>query len=261
MQINKSYLKFKNILLISGLIIISFLIFFYINFGKYSPRIFIWAWERPENLLFIDNKNIGVAFYAGIITFSDSEIFFKPRLQLLAIDSEIYKIAVIRIETENKEKGSQLNNSQLSKAVDLIVRTCSQNKISGCQIDFDAKSLEINFYKDLILKTRDNLPKSIPLSITALVSWCHLGSWLEDLPIDEAVPMFFRLGVDEYIIRNNLVGESFMKTAICQKSIGISIDEPLPQSKYLKNRRIYIFNPDSWTLEDFSNIIKEVEGK
>jgi len=256
---DKSYFKFKNILLISGLIIISFLIFFYINFGKYSPRIFIWAWERPENLLFIDNKNIGVAFHAGIITFSDSETFFRPRLQSLAIDSKISPIAVIRIE--NREKGSQLKNSQLSKAADLIVKTCSQNKISGCQIDFDAKSLEINFYKDLILKTRDNLPKSIPLSITALVSWCHFGSWLEDLPIDEAIPMFFRLGIDEYVIRNNLIGESFMKARICQKSIGISIDEPLPKSEYLKNRRIYIFNPDSWTLEDFSNIIKEVEGK
>lgn len=260
MEINKLYFKFRNILLISGLIILSSLIFFlYLNFGKYSPKIFIWAWERPENLIFIDNKNIGVAFYAGIITFSDSETFFRPRLQPLAIDSKISPIAVIRIE--NRENGSQLNNSQLSKAIDLIIKTCSQNKISGCQIDFDAKSLEINFYKDLILKTRDNLPKSIPLSITALVSWCYPGSWLEDLPIDEAIPMFFRLGLDEYVIRNNLVGESFMKARICQKSIGISVDEPLPRSEYLKNRRIYIFNPDSWTLEDFSNIIKEIEEK
>lgn len=260
MQINKSYFKFKNVSLISGLIIISSLIFFlYLNFGKYSPKIFIWAWERPENLLFIDNKNIGVAFYAGIITFSDSETFFRPRLQPLAIDSKISPIAVIRIE--NRDKGSQLNNGQLSKAVDSIVKICSQNKISGCQIDFDAKGSEIDFYKELIFKTRGALPKSIPLSVTALVSWCHLGSWLEDLPIDEAVPMFFRLGVDEYVIRNNLVGESFMKARICQKSIGISVDEPLPQSEYLKNRRIYIFNPDSWTLEDFSNIIKEIEEK
>jgi len=40
--------------------------------------------------------------------------------------------------------------------------------------------------------------------------------------------MFFRLGADEYIIRNNLTGESFMKAATCQKSIGISLDEPRP---------------------------------
>ncbi len=259
MQINKSHFKLKNILLISGLIIISLFILFYINFNKYSPKIFIWAWERPENLLFVNSKNIGVAFYAGIITFSDAETFFRPRLQPLAINSKIFPIAVIRIE--NRESSSQLKNSQLLKAVDLIVKTCSQNKISGCQIDFDAKSLEINFYKDLILKTRNNLPRSIPLSITALVSWCHFGSWLEDLPIDEVVPMFFRLGIDEYVIRNNLVGESFMKARICQKSIGISVDEPLPQSEYLKNRRIYIFNPDPWALEDFSNIIKKIKEK
>lgn len=257
MRINKSYFKFRNSSLILGLIILSFSIFlFYLNSNKYSPKIFLWAWERPENLLFIDNKNIGVAFYAGTITFSDSKISFKPRLQPLAVGSEISKIAVIRIE--NRGKGSQLNNDQLSKAVDLIVKTCSQNKIAGCQIDFDAKSSEINFYKKLIFKTRDNLSKSMPLSITALVSWCHLGSWLEDLPIDEAVPMFFRLGIDEYVIRNDLVGESFLKAKICQKSIGVSVDEPLPQSEYLKNRKIYIFNPDSWTIEGFSSIIKEI---
>jgi len=260
MEINKLYFKFRNVLLISGLIVlISFIFFLYLNSNRYSPKIFLWAWERPENLLFIDNKNIGVAFFAGIITFSDSETFFRPRLQPLVINSKISPIAVIRIE--NREKSSQLNNSQLSKAVDSIVKICSQNKISGCQIDFDAKGSEIDFYKELIFKTRGALPKSMPLTITALVSWCHLGSWLEDLPIDEAVPMFFRLGVDEYVIRNNLVGESFMKAGVCQKSIGISVDEPLLQPKYLKNRRIYIFNPDSWTLEDFSNIIKEIEKK
>lgn len=256
MKINKS--RFKLILWL--IIIVIFPIFFlYSNLGKYSPKIFIWAWEKPENLLFIDDKNIGVAFYAGTITFSNSKTFFKPRLQPLAINPKISKIAVIRIK--NMEKSDQLNNNQLSKAVDLIVKTCSRNKISGCQIDFDAKNSEIDFYKELILKTRDNLPKSIALSITALVSWCHLGSWLEDLPIKEAVPMFFRLGIDEHLIRNNLVGQSFMKARICQKSIGISVDEPLPPSQYLKNRKIYIFNPEPWTVNNFSAIIKEIEER
>jgi hypothetical protein len=263
MSINKSYFKFSNLFLALGVIIFSSVIFFLrLNSNPYSPKIFLWAWERPENLLFLDNKNnvnIGVAFYAGIITFSDSKTFFRPRLQPLAINPKISPIAVIRIE--NKEYRHQLENNQLLEAVDLIVKICSQNKISGCQLDFDAANSEIDFYKKLIWETKNNLPQSMPLSITTLVSWCHSGSWLEDLPIDEAVPMFFRLGLDDYLIRSHFVGESFMKARICQKSIGISLDEPLPQSKYLENRRIYIFNPNSWTLEDFSNIIKEIEER
>ncbi len=256
------WLKSKKTLLISGFVII-----FVIIFGFFSseylksnsiPKIIIWAWERPENLLFINNKNIGVAFYAGTITFSGSETIFQPRLQPLAINPEVPVISVIRIV--NKEN-SQLSNDQLLSAVDLIVKICSQQGRSSCQIDFDVKSSEINFYKKLILKTRDGLPKSIPLSITTLTSWCHLGSWVDNLPINEAIPMFYRLGPDEYLIRHDLVGESFMKAKNCQKAIGISTDEPIPQSKYLKNRRIYIFNPHSWTVEDFSDIIKKIKKK
>lgn len=264
MQTIYLWLKSKKIVLVLGLTIILIIIFGIFSF-KYlikhnsSPKIIIWAWERPENLLFIDNESIGVAFYAGTITFSDSETTFRPRLQPLAINPNIPTIAVIRIV--NNEEDNRLNNDQLSEATDLIVKICSQNKISGCQIDFDVKSSEINFYKELIFETRSNLPKSISLSITTLVSWCHTGSWLEELQIDEVIPMFYRLGPDEYLIRENLVGESFMKAKSCQKAIGISVDEPLPQPKYLKNRRIYIFNPHSWTIEDFSNIIKEVEEK
>lgn len=262
MQIINQKFKFKDVLLISGLIIgfIIFFAFLNLNYIKinHSPKIFLWVWERPENLLFIDYK-IGIAFYAGTITFYNSEVIFKPRLQPLAMSPKLSVMPVIRIV--NEEKDNQLNNNQLSKAVELIVKICSQDKVSGCQIDFDVKSSEIDFYKNLILKTRNSLSKSIPLSITTLVSWCYTGSWLDNLPVDEAVPMFFRLGTDEYLIRQDLVGESFMKARNCQQAIGISVDEPLPQAKYLKNRRIYIFNPHSWTPEDFSNIIKELEGK
>jgi len=198
-----------------------------------------------------------VVFYAGVITFSDSRTTFRPRLQPLTIDPKILPIAVVRMN--NKMLGADLSSEQLLTAVNLITKVCSQNRISGCQIDFDARSSEIDFYKKVITKTRASLPRSMPLSITALVSWCHLGSWMENLPIDEAVPMFFRLGLDKNIIRNDLVGESFMNAKICQKSIGIAIDEPLPQSKYLKGRKVYIFNPNSWTVKDFSDIIQKVK--
>jgi len=252
-----SYFKFWKPLLILGLVIIFVVsILYYLRLSS-STQIIIWAWERPENLLFIDDKNIKVAFYAGTITFSDSATFFKPRLQPLAINPDTPVIPVIRII--NNERDSPLNEDQLLEAVDLIVEGCLQDETVGCQIDFDVKSSEIDFYKKLISETRKNLSKSTPLSITTLVSWCHLGSWLEDLPADEVVPMFYRLGPDKNLIRQDLVGESFMGAKVCQHAIGVSIDEPLPQTEYLENRRIYIFNPEPWTSNDFLNIMKKIE--
>jgi len=258
LKINSRF-KFWTIVLILVLVVFSVISFFYYLKRNSSPRITVWAWERPENLLFIENRDVAVAFYAGNITFSNSETNFRPRLQPLVVDPGVPLIAVIRII--NKEGGNQLNDSQLLEAVDLIIKTCLQDNLSGCQLDFDVRSSEIDFYKKLILETRKHLPDSLSLSITTLASWCHTGSWVDDLSINEVIPMFYRLGIDEDLIRRDLVSESFMKAKNCQKSIGVSIDEPLPKKEYLENRRIYIFNPHPWTSDDFFNIIKKIKTK
>jgi len=63
--------------------------------------------------------------------------------------------------------------------------------------------------------------------------------------------MYFRLGADENNIRRGLTGISFLQARGCGKAIGVSLDEPLPGKKYIKNRKVYIFNPRSWTADDF----------
>ncbi len=245
-------------------LLIFFIIIFVLGVLFYSlffiadnpPKIFLWAWERPEDLLFLDDKNIGIAFYSGTLIFDDSDVFFSPRLQLLKTNPETRVMPVVRIV--NQERQTELSDEQIEKAVDLIVKNCTQEKVSACQIDFDVKSSEIDCYKKMINKLRKKLPRSISLSVTTLVSWCHSGSWIDDLPIDKAVPMFFSLGADEYVIREGLTGQSFMQAKHCQKAIGISINEPLPEEKYLKNKTIYIFNNRAWTDEDFHNIINKI---
>ncbi len=51
---------------------------------------------------------------------------------------------------------------------------------------------------------RQKLPQQIPLSMTALASFCVGDRWLDDLPVDEAVPMIFRMGPDDQRIKNML---------------------------------------------------------
>ena len=62
------------------------------------------------------------------------------------------------------------------------------------QIDFDAADSERDVYRRLLARVRAVLPRTVPLSMTALASWCVGDTWLDGLPVDEAVPMLFRMG-------------------------------------------------------------------
>ncbi|MGE5303697.1 MAG: hypothetical protein ACM3TN_10245, partial [Alphaproteobacteria bacterium] len=64
------------------------------------PRTILWAWERPENLSFIDPTQTGVAFLARTLYLRDSEIVVRPRLQPLRMPSGTAVMAVVRIETD-----------------------------------------------------------------------------------------------------------------------------------------------------------------
>ena len=84
---------------------------------------------------------------------------------------------------------------------------------------------------------------NLPLSITALASWCSWDSWLHDLPIDEAVPMFFRMEPDHR--RAPADADDFqIREPLCQSSIGVSTTEPWPSR--IAGKRIYIFPDNGW---------------
>lgn len=130
------------------------------------------------------------------------------------------------------------------------------------QIDFDAKDSEREFYRELLFELRRRLPSSLPLTITTLASRCASDEWLKNLPIDEAVPMIFRMGADAQQVRGLLASGEDFKSPACRSSVGISTDEPLPSnSSIFKNRRTYVFNPRSWSPEAFARIAQEVQKR
>jgi hypothetical protein len=140
------------------------------------------------------------------------------------------------------------------------------------QIDFDATSSERAFYSALLQEVRRQLPASVPLSITALGSWCIGDPWLAALPpgtIDEAVPMLFRMGLDASNISRFLrTGDDF-PVAACRGSLGLSIDESVsrdvlgstltPDSPHSRNKRIYVFSPHAWTKTDAETVLQELK--
>ncbi len=151
-------------------------------------------------------------------------------------------IAVARIET-NRRDVPNLTTSQIEATAAEVASLGQLPNISAVQIDFDATLSERDFYRALLVSVRGKLPVEMPLSITALASWCDGDSWLSDLPIDEAVPMLFRLGVEKRRFTSRLRSGEKLRASACQDSAGVSTDEPV--------QRLYIFNPTSWSPVSF----------
>ncbi len=206
------------------------------------PPVIVWAWERPEKLDFIDTDQIGVAFLAKTLRLEGDRVLSRPRLQPLELAPGTKLIAVVRIESDHPT----LSSTQLQKTADEIANVSALSNISVVQIDFDATVSERNFYRALLREVKPRVPS---LSITALASWCAGDQWLSDLPIDEAVPMLFRMGADH---RRFQSGRPF-DAAICQSAAGVSTDEPVTAPPV---DRLYIFNPDSWSRDSLNSALE-----
>src|SRR2546423_1559873 len=190
------------------------------------PKTILWAWERPSDLSFINPNEVGVAFLARTIRLSGDEVIVRPRLQPLNLPNGSTVIAVVRIETDRMNK-PLLSQKQLTLLTDAVAALATLPSVSAIQIDFDATQSERGLYRNVIVALRARLPETIGLSITALASWCDDDDWISGLPIDEAVPMLFRMGPDRDQVRTLVSSQQEFSAAACRGSYGISTDEPL----------------------------------
>ena len=226
---------------------------------KELPHIILWAWERPENLEFIDPRRFGVAFLAQTLVLSGEEVVFNPRRQPLKVAPQTKLIAVTRIESQKTTgKRASLSPGQRQRLVTLILKTRELPNVLAIQIDFDVVTSEREFYRALLGDLRSQLPDEVPLSMTALASFCVGDRWVSGLPVDEAVPMIFRMGTDDQPIKNLLAGGNDFKEPLCRKSYGIALDEPL-QMKFVDSRRLYVFNVRPWTLKDLESLPERIQ--
>jgi len=257
------------------------------------PQLFFWAWERPEDLQFLASRNAGVAFLAKTIYVpapatdphrnAGGSLLIHPRLQPLRVAPATPLIAVVRIETRTGRQpatyakaGPQSSSPpvfsplQQRQLVDEIVALQKLPNVRAIQIDFDATVRERASYAALLGDVRRELPASLPLSITALASWCIGDPWLEQLPsgtIAEAVPMLFRMGPDTGNVVKFLRSADEFRVSACQGSLGLSTDEPLSNGLLRgtlpdapsgwRDKRIYIFAPRAWTQPAAEAVLKE----
>jgi len=226
---------------------------------KNLPRIILWAWERPEDLRFLDSSKHGVAFLAQTLVLKGDAVIQKPRRQPLMLSPSTRAIAVTRIESI-KTTGDKptLSDSQRTKLLGLITATLKLASVWAIQIDFDAVTSERAFYRKLLEDLRSRLPDEVPLSITALASFCVGDRWIKDLPIDEAIPMVFRMGADSSNIKKLLGSGEDFRGDLCRRSYGIALDEPI-RAMFIPSRRVYVFNSRSWRPADVQLLEEQLQ--
>ncbi len=224
-----------------------------------GPNIVLWAWERPEDLRFIDIKKTGVAYLAGTVNLENNNYTLQPRMQPLAINSDSWLVAVVRLESYRKTSSPDISYDLPALSMDAlvndIVALAKQPNINMLQLDYDARLSERVFYRKLIYAIKARLPEDIPLSMTALASWCLFDNWLDELPIDEAVPMLFEMGADKQYITSLLARNIEFSSRHCRNSIGISTEEVFHNSS---GKRVYVFNGKPWNAKTLETIIKEI---
>jgi hypothetical protein len=206
------------------------------------PRVILWAWERPENLQFLDPQEAGIAFLARTVCLRGGAVSVRPRLNPLRYTPGAALMAVVRIEPQDATLPPVADTSAA------IAEAAAIPGIRALQVDFDATLSQRPFYRALLEDLRTRVPRSTPLSITALTSWCESDSWIDGLPVVEAVPMLFRMGPGERPART-------FRPALCQSSAGVATDEPLAEPPAAA--RLYIFNMRPWTRERFQTALHE----
>jgi hypothetical protein len=211
------------------------------------PRITLWAWERREDLRGADPNQFAIAYLDQTLTI-DLSVNREPRRDAIVFPSRSTRIPVVRIETA---RFAVLDEEARTEAVQAILMSANQPGIAALQVDFDATLSQRAFYRSVLIDLRRQMPRELPLSITALASWCSWDDWIGGLPVDEAVPMFFRMEPDRRRAPTNADGFE-IREPLCRGSIGVSTREHWPSA--MGQKRVYVFPDKGWGDESLAKL-------
>jgi hypothetical protein len=214
------------------------------------PPLVLWAWDRDDDLRFLDSRDTAVAYLAATVILRGDAVFLTPRHNPLALPEGTTRVAVVHVETDRAEP-AVLDATQLHRFIDVLEAVGAGLPHQGLQIDFEALSSQRAFFIDALAGLRRRLPDAT-ISVTALASWCLAESWTGRLAADEVVPMLFRMGPDGRRVRAHFAGGGDFRGASCRSSLGVAADELPPALP--PGRRIYVFSPRRWTAESYRTI-------
>jgi hypothetical protein len=221
------------------------------------PQLVLWSWDRADDLRFIDPADTGVAYLAGAIHLTADGIATVPRRNPLLLPPGTASLAVIHIALD-RARPPTLDNATRDRLVAAILQLRPATS-AALQIDFEVAQSQQSFLAATIRALRQKLPDT-KLSMTALSSWCLNESWLDALPVDEVVPMLFRLGPDRLRIGAHFSAGGDFRDPRCRDSFGIAADEMRHtafDAPLLTGRRVYVFAAAPWTANTYATLRRE----
>jgi hypothetical protein len=214
------------------------------------PPLVLWAWDRADDLRFLDVQDTAVAYLAATITLRGEDVLVQPRRNPLTLPEGTARVAVAHVETDRAAPPA-LNAAQLRRFVDVLAAIHGDASHHAFQVDFEALSSQRRFLIDALAALRRRLPDTA-ISATALASWCLNEGWTAALAADEVVPMLFRMGPNGRRVRAHFADGGDFKGAACRTSIGVATDE-LP-AVLPAGRRVYAFSPRHWTADAYHTV-------
>jgi hypothetical protein len=201
----------------------------------------VWAWERPEMLAALP-ADTGIAAVVGFIRLRGGAIVQARgrRFPLVVAAGRTAPIAVIHIEID---QSAPLAWTESLRAQVVAAALSFAAGYQAVQIDMEIRQSQRAALLDVLAGVRAGLPPQTRLSMTALASWCETEHWLAAAPVDEIVPMLFRMGRDGAPLRRKFAAGGDFNDERCRGAVGISLDSPITVPP---DRRVYIFNPLPW---------------
>ena len=214
----------------------------------------LWAWERPEDLRFA-GREAEVAVQTGFIELSGDRLIARGRRFPLQADPGQVTTTVVHVQIDPRRPlaWSPEREAQVAHA---ILRLGRQPGAQRLQVDFEVRASERAILLGVLRHVRAGLPKDMILSMTALASWCETETWLDAAPVDEIVPMLFRMGPGGERLKARLAQGGDFAHPGCRTALAISSDTPLVRAP--PGRRVYLFNPRSWTAASFATTRRRV---
>lgn len=218
-----------------------------------QPQLVLWAWERPEDLRFAAPTEVAVQ--TGFVVVRGEQVLARGRRFPLRVEPGQVTTALVHVQIDHRVRLAP-DAGAASRIADAVLALGAPAGARRLQLDFEARRSERPLLLAVLRELRRRLPADRSLSMTALASWCD-EAWLDQAPVDEVAPMLFRMGPGGAALRRRLEGGGDFTNRRCHGALAISTDAPLAQAP--AGRRVYLFNPTSWSAPAFAQISQRVQ--
>lgn len=219
-------------------------------------RLTVWAWERPEDLRFLP-PDVQIGVQTGFVVLSGDRLIARGRRFALLARSAQVTTALVHVQIDPRAPLVWTPHLK-ARTVAAVLHFALAAPARRVQVDFEVRASQRRVLLDVLDGVRAGLPPQTLLSMTAIASWCDTENWIAAAPVDEVVPMLFRMGSGGAALKARLAQGGDFVDGRCRSALAVSTDSPITRAP--PGRAVYLFNPGSWTPEAFRRIRQGVEG-